>query len=71
MGMGRTQHQRMQRRCGDIVIRVAALAADQGIVFLAKDALADTEFDWSHESSRLESGTVLSSIMQWNSGKRK
>ena len=43
----RAQHQRMQRGLWRMVIGIAALAADQRIVLLAQDALADAEFDES------------------------
>jgi hypothetical protein len=51
MRMRRAQHQRVQRRLRRVVIGVAALAANERIVFLAKDALTDAEFDGSHRIS--------------------
>jgi hypothetical protein len=51
MRMGRAQHQRVHRRRGRVVIGVAAPAANQRIVFLAKHALTDAEFDGSHRIS--------------------
>src|SRR5262249_53219750 len=47
MRMRRTQHQRVQRGLRRHVVGVAALAADEGVVLLAKDALTDAEFDGS------------------------
>ena len=47
MRMRRTQHQRVQRRLRRDVVGVAALAADECVVLLAKDALTDAEFDGS------------------------
>src|SRR5262249_6192561 len=47
VGMRRAQHQGMQRRLRRDVVGVAALAADQRVVFLAADALPDAELDWS------------------------
>ena len=43
----------MQRRLRRVVIGVAAVAANQRIVFLAKNALTDAEFDGSHRISDL------------------
>jgi hypothetical protein len=45
--MRRAQHQRVQRRLRRDVVGVAALAADERVVFLAKNALTDAEFDGS------------------------
>ena len=47
MRMRRAQHQRVHRGVRRVVIGVAALAANERIVFLAKDALTDAEFDGS------------------------
>ena len=47
MRMRRTQHQRMHRGWRRVVVGVAALAANQRVVFLAKHALTDAEFDGS------------------------
>src|SRR2546421_33885 len=47
MRVRRTQHQRMQRGLRRVIVGVAATAADQCVVFLAKDALTDAEFDGS------------------------
>ena len=47
MRMRRAQHQRVQRRLRRDVVGVAALAADERVVLLAKDALTDAEFDGS------------------------
>ncbi len=49
-GMRRAQHQRMKRR-RRMIIGVAALAANEGVVFLAKHALTDAEFDGGHHIS--------------------
>jgi hypothetical protein len=46
--MRRAQHQRVHRSLRRVVIGIAALAANQRIVFLAQDALTDAEFDGSH-----------------------
>ncbi len=48
VGVRRAQHQRVHRGLRRVVIGVAALAANQRIVFLAEDALTDAEFDGSH-----------------------
>ncbi len=45
--MRRTQHQRVQRRLRRDVVSVAAFAADERVVLLAKNALTDAEFDGS------------------------
>ena len=50
----RAQHQRMHRGLRRVVVGVAALAANQRIVFLAQDALTDAEFDGSHLISDCE-----------------
>ena len=47
MRMRRAQQQRVQRCLRPDVVSVAALAADERIVLLAKDALTDTEFNGS------------------------
>jgi hypothetical protein len=47
MGVRRAQHQRVHRRLWRVVIGVAALAANQRIVFFAADALTDAELDGS------------------------
>jgi hypothetical protein len=49
--MRRAQHQRVHRRRRRVVIGVAALTANERIVFLAKDALTDAKFDGSHRIS--------------------
>ena len=49
--MRRAQHQRVQRRLRRVVVGIAALAANQRIVFFAEDALTDAEFDGSHHVS--------------------
>ena len=51
MRMRRTQHQGMQSGLRRDVVGVAALAADQRIVFLAAHALTDAEFDGSRAIS--------------------
>ncbi len=48
MRMRRAQHQRVHRRLRRVIVGIAALAADQRIVFLAQDALTDAKFDGSH-----------------------
>ena len=48
MRVRRAQHQRMQRRLRREIVGVAALAANERIVFLAQHALTDAEFDGSH-----------------------
>ncbi len=48
MRMRRAQHQRMQRGLRRVVVGIAALAANQRVIFLAKHALTDAEFDGSH-----------------------
>ena len=47
MRMGRAQHQGMHRRLWRDVIGIAALAADERVVFLAQHALPDTELNGS------------------------
>src|SRR5262245_11393688 len=47
MRMRRAEHQRVQRRLRSDVVGIAALAADERIVFLAADALANAELDGS------------------------
>ena len=47
MRMRRAQHQRVQRRLWRMVVGIAALAANQRVVFLAENALTDAEFDGS------------------------
>ena len=47
----RAQHQRMHRSLRRVVIGIAALAANERIVFLAQDALTDAELDGSHHVS--------------------
>ena len=47
MRMRRAQHQRVHRRLWRMVVGVAALAANQRVVFLAENALTDAEFDGS------------------------
>jgi hypothetical protein len=49
--MRRAQHQRVQRRLWREIVGVAASAADKRIIFLAKHALTDAEFDGSHRIS--------------------
>ena len=51
MRMRRAQHQCMQRRRRSEIVGVAALAANQRVVLLAKHALTDAEFDGSHPIS--------------------
>ena len=52
MGVGRAQHQGMQRGQRTVVIRIPPFAANQGVVFLAQDALPDAELHWrSHAFS--------------------
>ena len=46
--MRRAQHQRMQRFGRCVIIGIAALAANERIVFLAPNALTDTELYGSH-----------------------
>ena len=55
MRMRRAQHQRVHRRLRRVVVGVAALAANERIVFLAQDALTDAKFDGSHRISDLQS----------------
>src|SRR3954451_22759857 len=62
MRMGRSKHQRVHRRLRCVVIGVAALAANERIVFLAKDALTHAEFDGSHHISNLP--MLISDILQ-------
>src|SRR6185437_10315860 len=45
--MRRAQHQRMHRSRWRMVIGVAALAADERVVFLAQDTLTDAKLDRS------------------------
>ena len=47
MRMRRAQHQRVHRRLWRMVVGIAALAANQRVVFLAENALTDAEFDGS------------------------
>ncbi len=51
VGMRRAQHQRMQRLRRRDIVGVAALAANEGVVFLAEHALTDTKLDGSHSVS--------------------
>ena len=57
MGMRRTQHERMERRWR-VIVGIAATAPNQRIVFLAQDALSDTELDGSHVTSDCNLETV-------------
>ena len=70
MRMRRAQHQRVQRRLRRDVVGIAALAADERVVLLAKHALTDAEFDGS---SHLVSDFPfrLSAILQRIAGQRK
>ena len=56
VGVRRAQHQRMHRGLRRVIVGVAALAANQRVVLLAKDALTDAELDGS---SHLISGFRL------------
>ena len=47
VGVRRAQHQRMHRGLRRVIVGVAALAANQRVVFLAKHALTDAELDGS------------------------
>ena len=47
MRMRRAQHQRVHRRLWRMVVGIAALAANERVVFLAENALTDAEFDGS------------------------
>ena len=47
MRMRRAQHQRVHRSLWRVVIGIAALAANERVVFLAENALTDAEFDGS------------------------
>jgi hypothetical protein len=49
--MRRAQHQCVHRGLRGVVVSIAALAANERIVFLAQDALTDAEFDGSHRIS--------------------
>ena len=51
MGVRRPQHKGVHRRRRRIVVGVTALAANKSVVFLAQDALSDTEFYGSHDIS--------------------
>jgi len=51
MGVRRPQYQGMHRRRRRIIVRITALAANERVVFLAQDALPDTEFYGSHAIS--------------------
>ena len=60
MGVRRAQHQRMHRSLRRVIIGVAALAANERVIFLAKDALTDAELDGSsHRISSLQIISVL------------
>jgi hypothetical protein len=69
MRMRRAQHQRVHRSLRRVVIGVAALAANQRIVFLAKDALTNAKFDGSHRIS--DCSWKSCAILQWIARKRK
>ena len=56
VGVRRAQHQRMHRGLRRVIVGVAALAANERVVFLAKHALTDAELDGS---SHLISGSRL------------
>ena len=70
MRMRRAQHQRVHRRQRRVVVGVAALAADQRIVFLAQDALTDAKFDGSHQYLQFAM-QVFPDILQRIAHKRK
>ena len=69
MRMRRAQHQRVHCSLRRVVIGVAALAANQRIVFLAKDALTNAKFDGSHRIS--DCSWKSCAILQWIARKRK
>ena len=70
MRMRRTQHQRMHRRLRRDVVGIAALAANERIVFLAAHALTDAKLDGScHRISNC--GRYFGAILQRLSLKRK
>src|SRR5258708_9959876 len=69
MRMRRAQDQRVHRSLRRVVIGVAALAANQRIVFLAKDALTNAKFDGSHRIS--DYSWKSCAILQWIARKRK
>ena len=56
VGVRRAQHQRVHRGLRRVIVGIAALAANQRVVFLAKHALTDAELDGS---SHLISGSRL------------
>ena len=70
VGVRRAQHQRMHRGLRRVIVGIAALAANQRVVFLAKHALTDAELDGS---SHLISGLQIDSrcILQRFAGQRK
>src|SRR5436190_17840141 len=65
MRMRRAQHQRVHRRLWRMVVGIAALAANERVVFLAEHALTDAEFDGScHRisNSRFYSGGHIAAV---------